>query len=508
MINAADAILMPALGRGLGGKPALLWRDRAVTYSELHGRVGQAAHLFRAHGLEPDDRVLLLLRDSPDLVAAYLGAIRAGGVAIAVNTRASAGDVRHIAEDSAARIAVADRAFLPLLDDLPAERRAALTVLETDADTTGATPFRDALDGHPHTFDTVERQLDDMAFWIYTSGTTGPAKGAVHRQRDVLPADAYTGRVLGIGEDDVLFATSKLFFAYALGTCLFGSQQSGATTVLCDTWPDAATVAALMARHRPTVVFSVPTMYRNMLAEGVAADAAFAGVRHYVSAGEKLPASLWEKWKAATGVEILDGMGTSETIYMLLTNWPGRVRPGTSGTAAPECEVRLADAEGRDVAPGEPGILWARCPSRCSHYWNRPETSAAVFRGEWFRTGDMYRVDEDGYWHHQGRHDDMLKVSGQWVSPTEIEEVVLAHTGVEDAAVVEAETRDELVRTVLYCVAPDGADRDALEAEIRSAILERLAAYKCPRWIRFVEAIPRTATGKTQRFRLRALGAP
>jgi acyl-coenzyme A synthetase/AMP-(fatty) acid ligase len=347
---------------------------------------------------------------------------------------------------------------------------------------------------------------DDMAFWIYTSGTTGSAKGAVHLQRDVLAADAYTGGVLGVGPGDVLFGTSKLFFAYTLGNCLFGSLRLGATTVLYDGWPDAKTVAETLRRYRPSVVFSVPTLYRNMLGEGVAAaEPAFRSVRHYVSAGERLPEALWHKWREATGVEILDGMGTSETIYMLLSNYPGKVRPGSSGTATPGTELKLADAEGRPVAPGEAGILWARIASRADRYWNARDKSQEAFHGPWFRTGDMYTVDEGGYWHHQGRFDDMLKISGQWVSPAEIEEVVLAATPCTDAAVVGVPDPDGLPRTALFAVPPQGGfDSGALEVLIRRVVSERLSPYKCPKWVRFVNEIPRTATGKVQRFKLRA----
>ena len=505
-MNAADAVLMPAIDRGLGQRAALIWRDRVVSYDDLMARVCQAAHLFTARGLRPDDRVVLLLSDSPDFVACYLGAIKAGGVAVAVSLRGSADDLAHVLEDSAARVLVIDRSLMPIYEAAAPAGRDGLVVLETDADTTGPTPLGDALDAAETDFPSVARAPDDMAFWIYTSGTTGAAKAAIHRQRDVLVADAFVAEVLGVTSDDILFATSKLFFAYSLGTCLFASLRLGAATVLDDEWPDAPAIADVLDRHRPTIVFSVPTMYRNMLGDGVAAGPAFATVRHYVSAGERLPAALWQRWRDATGVEILDGMGTSETIYMLLTNWPGAVRPGTSGTASPAAEVRLADADGGAVGAGEPGILWARIPSCCSHYWNRPEVSSAVFRDGWFCTGDMYVVDRDGYWTHQGRHDDMLKISGQWVSPAEIEEAVTAHTAVREAAVVATETGDELVRTTLFAVGPaDGFDAAALEAEIRTAITDRLAPYKCPKWVRFIDQIPRTATGKVQRFRLRGM---
>ncbi len=428
-----------------------------------------------------------------------------GAVAVAVNLRLSADDLAYILADSEAKVLLIDRQFRPLYDLVSARFDDRITVLEAHVDGEGPSELGRFIADQDAALEAADRAPTDMAFWIYTSGTTGFPKGAVHCHKDVPVADLYVRETLGVGHGDVLFATSKLFFAYALGTCLFASLRLGATTVLSDAWPGPEAVAKIIDDHRPTVVFSVPTMYRNMLGDGVTDRDSFRAVRHFVSAGEKLPASLWQRWTDATGVEILDGMGTSETIYMLLTNSPGAVCPGSSGKAAPGVELRLADDEGGAVPSGQPGILWARIESRCACYWGKPEISAEVFRGDWFRSGDMYLVDGDGYWHHQGRYDDMLKISGQWVSPAEIEEVVLADTPVRDAVVVVTEDGDELTRTTLFVVPPDGgAGLETLEAEIRAALVHKLSPYKCPKWIRFVEAIPRTATGKAQRFKLRS----
>jgi benzoate-CoA ligase len=505
-MNAAEAVLAPALALGRGGAPAILWRDRTYTYDQVAAGVNRAGNALRALGVEPENRVLMVLSDTPELVFAYLGAMKIGAVAVAVNVRASSADLLHMLRDSRATVLLIEGRFLPAYEAIRAQVGHPHRVVVHDAEEGEASELGRLIADAPAALQPVMMTPDDMAFWIYTSGTTGAAKAAVHLQRDVLAAEAYTGGVLGVKPGDVLFGTSKLFFAYALGNCLFASFRLGATTVLYDGWPDAATVAETMRRYRPSVVFSVPTLYRNMMGAGVAAsEPSFAGVRHYVSAGEKLPEALWHQWRAATGVEILDGMGTSETIYMLLSNWPGRVKPGSSGTATPGTELRLADAEGRDVAPGEAGILWARIASRADRYWNARDKSQEAFQGAWFRTGDMYTVDRDGYWHHQGRFDDMLKISGQWVSPAEIEEVVLAETPCADAAVVGVPDPDGLPRTALFAVPPSGGfDGAALEAEIRRVVSERLSPYKCPKWVRFVNEIPRTATGKVQRFKLRS----
>ncbi|MDJ0948553.1 MAG: benzoate-CoA ligase family protein [Alphaproteobacteria bacterium] len=503
-MNAADEVLGPPLARGYGSAIALRWRDQEISYKALAEQVNRAGHALRGLGVRPGDRVAIQLTDTPEFVACYLGAMKVGAVSVALNLRLGADEIAYILNDCEAKVLLIDRQFRATYDGVADRIGHEMAVIEADVNGDGASELAALLSRQSGRLKSVECPPEDMAFWIYTSGTTGGPKAAVHAHRDVCVAELYAGETLGVRYREVLFATSKLFFAYTLGTCLFGALRLGATTVLYEGWPDAQGIAQVINRYRPTIVFSVPTMYRNMLADGVTDGPGFSDVRHYVSAGERLPASLWQRWRDATGVEILDGMGTSETIYMLLTNSPGAVKPGTSGMAAPGADVRLADADGADVSPGEPGILWARIPSCCNRYWGRQEESADVFRGGWFRTGDMYIVDEDGYWHHQGRHDDMLKISGQWVSPGEIEEVVLAETDARDAVVVATEDQDELVRTTLFVV-PSARDFDsaALEAEIRETLLGKLAPYKCPKWIRFVDAIPRTATGKAQRYKLR-----
>ena len=479
--NAADAVLDPDKVGADPDRPALLFHDETVSYAGLLARVNRFGNVFIAAGVRPENRVLLMLKDSPDLVAAYLGAIKIGAVAVALNVRLSANELAYIVADSGAAALVIDREFLPLyraVERMPGPQ--VFVAPDLAALTAGRS---DALAAHASS-------PDAMAFWIYTSGTTGAPKAAVHLHHDVLSSVDFTGRALGVARGDRLFATSKLFFAYSLGNCLFGSLRLGATTILHDGWPDSAAITAVVERHRPTIVYSVPTMYRNLLRDGVATHARFAGVRRFVSAGERLPPQLFEQWRAATGGEILDGMGTSETIYMILTNYPGEARPGSSGKPVPGVEAQLRD-----------GVLWARMPSIADRYWNQQEKSRAVFVGEWFRTGDAYRVDADGYWYHDGRADDLLKISGQWVSPAEIEDAAATCAGVAEAAVVGVENADGLTRLAMFVVAASGAvpTGDSIHEHLR----ERLAIYKCPREIRFVAEIPRTATGKVQRFRLR-----
>ena len=503
-MNAAEAVLVPARDKGYGPLPALIFHDEVITYDDVQRGINRAGNALRALGVEPEDRVLLMLKDSPIFVYCYLGAIKIGAIAVAVNPRAAPRDLLAYLADSRARALVIEPELLSIYGQVQDQLQHSPRLVAAQGRAPDADGLADLMMRQPDRLDALPVSRDDMAFWIYTSGTSNAPKAAVHLHRNVLNAEDYLSGTLGLRHGDRLFAVSKLFFAYALGTCLFGAFRLGATSILLDEIPQPDAVARVIERHRPTVVFAVPTAYRNLLATGAAGGEGFRRVRHYVSAGERLPESLWQRWREATGVEILDGMGTSETIYMLLTNYPGQVHPGSSGKAAPGAAVRLADAEGRPTPPGASGILWAQIGSRCDRYWNQPEQSQEVFRGAWFRTGDVYRVDADGYWHHQGRHDDLLKVSGQWVSPAEIEELLLRELPLREAVVVGTAGEDGLTRLALFAVGPaEGYDATELDGRIRRLVTEHLSGHKCPKWIRFVDAIPRTATGKILRAEMR-----
>lgn len=499
-MNATDFLLASSADRA--GRAAFLWRERVVTYNALEAETARAAHTLASFGLRPGERVLFLLKDTPTLVCAYLGAMKMGAVAVALNPRLTLEDLAHVVADSAGCLILCDPDGRAVAEAAVAAAGSTARIVLAGASDAA---FEAAMASQPARHDSAPTSADGMAFWVYTSGTTGRLKAAVHRHRDVVASDLYPRETLGVAPGDVLYATSKLFFAYALGTILFGTLRLSATAVLNDTPSDPTTVAAVMARHRPTIVFSVPTLYRGLLAAGVAEGRAFRGVRHYVSAGERLSAALYDQWRARIGVSILDGMGASETIYMLLTNGAGRIRPGASGVPAPGAEVKLADAAGNPVAAGEPGILWARVDSCATHYWNQPEASARAFRNGWFATGDLYRIDVDGFWHHEGRADDLIKVAGQWVSPTEVEEVALSVPGVRDAALVGRADESGLMRTTLYVVL--AGDTDGAMAALRAVLAERLMSHKVPRDIRAVDAVPRTATGKLQRYKLREAAA-
>ncbi|MGH7907717.1 MAG: AMP-binding protein, partial [Candidatus Binataceae bacterium] len=411
--------------------------------------------------------------------------------------------LEHALNDSRARALLLEEQFIPIYQAIAPNIGWKLTVIAAGTDSAPFQNFDSFVAGQLPELAPEPMSPDDMAFWIYTSGTTGTPKAAVHLQHDVLSAGPHLA-YLDTRPGDRYFSISRLFFAYALGNCLFGSLRLCGTTILHPAWPDVESAARVIAETRPDFVFSVPTMYRNILRSGRAEEPGFKSARAYVSAGERLPAALAETWRRATGVRIYEGMGTSETIYMILTNSPDAYRPGASGRVAPGAEVKLIDEDEKPISePNRPGVLWVRMDSRCDRYWNQRENSNRAFFGPWFRTGDMYSFDEDGFYYQHGRADEMLKISGQWVSPMEIEECAMALPLVADAALIGLPNDDGLVRLSLFLVARGAGDPEHIAAEVREMLVKTLSVYKCPRDIRFVERLPRTATGKLQRYILR-----
>jgi len=508
MPNAADHLLDTRAVAAAPDRIALLFHDERVSYADLLARVNRFANGLVALGLRRDDRVVLMVKDSPALVVALLGTMKAGGVAVPINLRASSTDLAWMLDDSAARLLVLDAEFVPTWQSASGVVRQvpAVSVFVNGASTAGIAPLDTIEGGRADTFTAPPTRDADMAFWLYTSGTTGTPKAAIHRHGDVTIAERVSRDLLDAGPGDRFFATSKLFFAYSLGNNLFPALRLGATSILLDGWPDSASVAAVIDRHRPTIVASVPTMYRNMLRDGIATPERFAGVRHCLSAGERLPVVLFNRWQAATARAIIDGIGTTETIYFFLSNRPSSLRAGSSGHAAPGADVEIRDAQGTVITEaGQPGVLWVRMKSVAAGYWQQPDRTAAAFTDGWFRTGDIFVRDADGFHFHEGRADDMLKISGQWVSPAEIEEQVLKLPEVADAAVVGASNVDGLVRLALFVVPHDRAmENDAVALRIHDALTATLSVYKCPREVRLIDEIPRTATGKAQRYKLRA----
>jgi acyl-coenzyme A synthetase/AMP-(fatty) acid ligase len=481
-MNAAEYLL--AAGRD--DKVAIEAGDERITYRGLRAAVARAGAAWRSLGLAPNDRVLVFAPDSIDWVIAYLGTIWAGGVAVGLNSRLFERELASVLNESGARFAWCmpeARALLERLTHGAPCPPCPVVAADFRAAASGAAPMPAA-----------QRADEDMALWIYTSGTTGAPKGVIHAQRAVVAATDCASAVLGATPEDKLYPSSKLFFAYALGNGLCAGLRLGATLVLDHEWPTAERVAEIVARHRPTLVFSVPTLYLKMLQTGVAKR--LNGVRHYVSAGEALPPAVRHGWRDATGLEPVSGYGTSETIFLMLHCSDG------SGTLAPTPRVELRLPEPAPEA-GTPHRLWLRHPSVALGYWQRPDADREAFRDGWFSPGDLFQRAGDRRWTLHGRDDDMLKISGQWVSILEVEQALAAACGpsVQELAAVGFRNADGLSSIAVFAVAAAGQEESA--RGVLQTRIDTLPKVKRPREIRWVSELPKTATGKLQRRRLR-----
>jgi benzoate-CoA ligase family protein len=507
MTNAVTAFLDDRLADGGGDAIALVTETETATYRELTERASRTGHALRVLGVEIEQRVALLLPDGIAWAATFFGVLRIGAVAVPLNTRLSPRDWAAMLRDSRARVLIADPALLDAarsaLTDLPHLK--AIAVVGRAA---GPPSLDDLLARAPNDLTPEAVSLDDMAFWLYTSGTTGTPKAAVHLHRDLLACRHYGVDVLGAHAGDRVLATSKLFFAYALGNALLIPLFVGAQSYLSAAWPEPDEIASIARRYRPTLFFSVPTFYGRLLRADLPRDT-FVSVRLAVSAGERLPAEIYAAFRDRFGVEILDGLGATETIFMVLSNRSGKSRAGFSGLPVPGTDAMLLDANGRVVAPGEEGVLHVRTPSASPCYWNRVDASRRAFVGEWFRTGDVCVRDADGFFRHCGREDDFFKVAGMWVAPGDVEAALLAHPAVAEAGVVGAVAEAGLVKAFAFVVAKNGATAPHLVDELTRFVAEKLPAHQRPRRIEVVDALPRTATGKLQRYVLKQrVGSP
>jgi benzoate-CoA ligase len=495
-------------------KAAYIDDGGTLSYGELASRVRRFAAVLRDHGVRPEERVLLLAHDTADWPVAFLGAIYAGAIPVAVNTLLTPDDYAYMLSHSRARAAVVSGALLPTL-------RQALERGGHDVATTWVIGAAAPLDSGQRDFrgDVASAEplpapasthADDAAFWLYSSGSTGAPKGTVHTHANAYWTDALYGRnVLALAEDDVVFSAAKLFFAYGLGNALTFPLSAGATTVLMAERPTPQAVFKRLIEHQPTVFYGVPTLYVAMLAspERPARDA--VALRLCVSAGEALPREIGEQFTAHFGCEILDGIGSTEMLHIFLSNRAGDVCYGTTGTAVPGYDVELRGEDGRPVADGEVGDLYIRGPSAALMYWASHAKTRSTFQGEWTRSGDKYVRRDDGRYVYAGRADDMLKVSGLYVSPFEVEGALVQHPAVLEAAVIGRQDADGLTKTKAYVVLKAGSAPDAaLEEALKAFVKDKLAPYKYPRSIEFIDELPKTATGKIQRYKLRERDAP
>ncbi len=508
--NAAHDLIERNLVAGRADKVAYIDDAGTYTYGELAERVNRCANALTTLGLAPEQRVLLCHLDGIDFPAAFLGAIKAGIVPIAANTLLTTHDYDYMLRDSRARALIVSTALLPAFAPLLGKQPHLAHVIVSGAGDEPVRPPHHSLAGltaaAPTSFTPAETTCDDACFWLYSSGSTGAPKGTVHLHSSLIQtAELYAKPILGIREDDVVFSAAKLFFAYGLGNGLTFPLSVGATTVLMAERPTPAAVFARLRRHQPTIFYGVPTLYAALLASPDLPKKGELRMRRCTSAGEALPAEIGRRWTERFGVEILDGLGSTEMLHIFLSNRPGEVRYGTSGTPVPGYDLRIVGDDGHPVAAGQVGELQISGPTAAMAYWNNREKTRNTFQGPWTRSGDKYSVDPDGYYVYSGRSDDMLKVGGIYVSPIEVESALITHPAVLEAAVIGRADEEELVKPVAYVVLKAGQQESAaLAEELRQHVKGQLAPYKYPRWIEFIGELPKTATGKIQRFKLRA----
>lgn len=505
--NAAAYFVDRNVGEGRGASVAIEYGDERITYDMVLRRVNQCGDALRGRlGVRPEERVLILLPDCPAFVYAFFGAIKIGALPVPLNTLWKPADYAFVIRDSLASVLIVSAELLPQIESIPADARRSIRhlVVVGATDATHTHTLLGALMAQGSTSLVAEpTSRDAPAFWLYSSGSTGAPKGCVHLQHDMAVCAHLFGKgILGITERDRTFSVAKLFFAYGLGNALYFPFSVGATTILWPGAPTPAYVYGVIERHRPTLFSSVPTGYGMLLAAEGNFD--LSTIRLAVSAGEALPPALYERFKERFGVDIIDGIGSTEALHMFISNRPGAIRPGSSGLVVPGYAARVLDDHGAPVPTGEIGNLWIRGDSVCSAYWNQHEKTKDTIEGHWIRTGDKYSQDGDGYFWYAGRTDDMLKVGGLWVSPIEVENALLHHPAVLECAVVGREDHDGLTKPMAFVVLKAGTTVEPdLGPALQQFVREQLAEYKRPRWVDFVEELPKTATGKIQRFRLR-----
>ena len=506
--NAAERMVDDNVAKGFGDKIAFADPDRSLTYAQLQQATNQVANVLAGLGVQQEMRIAMLMLDTVDFPAVFWGAIRAGIVPVCLNTMLTSDQYRYMLDDCRARALIVSAPLLamikPLLADMPFLRD---VIVVGDVD--GYPELHALMQAASREFETARTHPDETAFWIYSSGSTGAPKGVRHvHSSPAYVADNYGRGILGIHADDVCFSVAKLFFAYGHGASMAVPMSVGATAILLPDRPTPATVLKMMRTHNPTLFFGVPTLYANMLADpDCVRENGSDRLRLCVSAGEALPAGVGQCWEKQMGVRIIDGVGSTEMLHPFVSNRPDDIRYGTSGKAVPGYRLRLVDDTGQDVAQGDLGELLVAGGSMADGYWNQRDRSLTAFAGEWFHTGDKYFVDTEGYYHYCGRTDDMFKVSGRWVSPFEVEQALASHPAVLEAAVVAQEDDEGLIKPKAFVVLKQKSHANGLFDELKNHVKHEIGVWKYPRWIELVDDLPKTATGKIQRFKLRGCGS-
>jgi benzoate-CoA ligase family protein len=515
--NLTDHFLDRHIKEGRAQKVAIRCGDSVRTYGDLAADVNRAGNSLLKLGLQEEQRVLLLLPDSPEFCIAYFAVIKVGAVVVPTSTAVRAPDYDYFLSESRARILIVHSALFAEVAPVLSSQRYLRNVIVVGERQPGCLHWDEWLAQNSPELDAARTSEEDVALWLWTSGSTGRPKAAVHLHSDwICCCRNYAVGVLGIGPDDVTFSSSKLFHAYGLGNGLMFPFYAGASTILFSGKAQAKAVLGIVQAARPTLFFSVPTLYAHMLQEAERESYCLDSVRLAVSAAEPLPAEIFRRWQRKFGVEILDGIGSTELLHMYLSARPGKVKPGSTGSAVPGYKLRIVarddhdlhdnDLDDHEVPPGTIGDLLVAGDSIATCYWNRRQLTAERMRGKWFFTGDKYWMDSDGYYWYAGRSDDMFRVSGQWVSPAEVEGALVEHESVLEAAVVAYREDTELHTPKAFVVLREGiAQTPDLARELQEFVKHRITPYKYPRHIEFLDNLPKTAAGKVQRYKLREL---
>lgn len=507
-LNVAVELVDKNIRLGRGQKVAIYYHDQKLTYEDVYKSVNKAGNALKSLGIGLEDRVLVLVFDSPEFIASFFGAIKIGAVPIPTNTLLKPKDYAYLLNDSRAKVAVVSEALVTLIEEVRSELLFLKHLVVVGKAGSGQLSFDELVSSVSDQLVPADTGKDDPAFWLYSSGTTGFPKGTVHLQHDILVVcELYGKGILKITENDITFSIAKLFFAYGLGNGLYFPFYVGGSAVL---YPDKFIPDVyfdLIKKYKPSLFFGVPTAYGAMLqAADSIPDLDLSSVRYCVSAGEALPKPIFEAWKKKFNLIILDGIGSTEITHIFISNRPDDFRPGTSGKPVPGYEAKIVDQDGNKLPEGEVGTLMIKGESIAAYYWNKHEKTKETFCGPWINTGDKYYVDAEGYYIYVGRGDDMIKAGGIWVSPVEVESTVMEHHAVLECGVVGALDKDDLVKPKAYVVLKEGFNAsEELAIELKAFVKERIAPYKYPRWIEFTPQLPKTATGKIMRFMLRGL---